>query len=173
MKILAVYATKTMTCEKCLCELEKCLPQGEITRANITNGSCAYDLKDFDFVLIGSSIRMGRINRRVKNYIKDHMNELSGTNYALFLCLGFVDLFDEYARKNFPGKVMDDARAVACFGGEMDLSRQKGIDKLIIKIVRDDIMGGGNNGQPREDISLPTINENNISQLAEIIKQSV
>lgn len=173
MKILAVYATKTMTCEKCLCELEKYLPQGEITRANITNSSCVYDIKDFDFVLIGSSIRMGKINRRVKNYIKDHIHELSDTKFALFLCLGFVDLFDEYAKKNFPLHVMDDARAVVCFGGEMDPSKQKGIDKLIIKIVRDDITGGGNNGQPREDISLPTINENNISQLAEVIKQSV
>ena len=172
MKILAVYTTKTGTVERCLDELKKNLPRADIVRANITSRACEYDIADFDVILIGSSIRMGKIHKNIKKYIEDNKAGLLQHKVALFLCLGFPELFDEYVINNFPRELRDSAIGISCFGGEMDLSRQKGIDKILMKIVRNEIMGGGNNGQPREDMTLPTINEGNISQLAEIIKSS-
>ena len=172
MKILAVYTTKTGTVERCLDELKKNLPRAELVRANITSKACEYDISDFDVIVIGCSIRMGKIHKNIKKYIEENKAGLEKKKVALFLCLGFPELFDEYVIKNFPKDLRDNAIAISCFGGEMDLSRQKGIDKILMKIVRNEIMGGGNNGQPREDMTLPTINEGNISQLAEIIKNS-
>lgn len=172
MKILVIYATKTGTVNKCLDELEKYLPQGDFTYVNIAKEECKYDLGDFDCVILGSSIRMNKIHKNLCAYINENEDEICKTKHALFLCLGFTDLFDEYVIKNFPESVRDSAFAISCFGGEMDISKQKGIDKLLMKMVRNDIMGGGNNGQPREDMTLPTINEGNISQLAEMVKNS-
>ena len=65
------------------------------------------------------------------------------------------------------------AVAVTCFGGRFDVSAQKGIDKLIVRMIRSDILGGGANGDQRKDMSLPTILENNISQFAEIIRSKI
>ena len=170
MKILVVYATKTGTVNKCLDELEKYLPQGDFTFVNIAKEECGYNISDFDFVILGSSVRMNKIHKNLRAYIESNEGDICKSKHALFLCLGFTDLFDEYVIKNFPVSVRDSAAAISCFGGEMDVSKQKGIDKILMKIVRNEIMGGGNNGQPREDMTLPTINEGNISQLAEIIK---
>ena len=172
MKILAVYTTKTGTVERCLDELGKNLPRADIVRANITSQACEYSIADFDVIVIGSSIRMGKIHKNIKKYIEENMASLKKKKVALFLCLGFPELFDEYVIKNFSRDIRNSAIGISCFGGEMDLSRQTGSDKILMKIVRNEIMGGGNNGQPREDMTLPTINEGNISQLAEIIKGS-
>ena len=170
MKILVIYATKTGTVNKCLDELKKYLPQGDFTFVNIVKEECGYNLSDFDSVVLGSSIRMNKIHKNLCAFISENEKEICKSKHALFLCLGFTELFDEYVTKNFPESVRDSAFAISCFGGEMDISKQKGIDKFLMKIVRNDIMGGGNNGQPREDMTLPTINEGNISQLAEMIK---
>lgn len=170
MKILAVYTTKTGTAEKCLCELQKYLPQGEFTLENITHEKSRHNIEDFDLVLVGSSVRMGKVHKKIKDYITENADKLKKVNYALFLCLGFADLFDEYVNKNFDRDFIDNAKAISCFGGEMDLSKQKGIDKFIVKLVRNDILRGGPNGGEREDMTLPTISDSNISQLAEIVK---
>ena len=66
MKILAVYTTKTGTVERCLDELGKNLPRADIVRANITSQACEYSIADFDVIVIGSSIRMGKIHKNIK-----------------------------------------------------------------------------------------------------------
>ena len=170
MNLLIIYTTKTGTVTTSLDILEKYLPQAKITRCDL--GQCREipTLEDFDFVLIGSSIRMGKIHKKIKNFVKANHDRLLNLNVGYFLCLGFVDLFDDYMIKNFPKDLRDNAAAITCFGGDMNPDKHTGFDKMIIKIVRADILGGGENGQARDDISLPTINEGNISQLAEIIK---
>ena len=42
----------------------------------------------------------------------------------------------------------------------------------MVKSVRSEILGGGDNGDERKDMSLPTIMDENISQLADKIKRS-
>ena len=170
MNLLVIYTTKTGTVTSCLDILEKYLPQAKMTRCDLSFGDSVPSLDGYDFILVGSPIRMGKIHKRIKSFLKEHHDELLKHRVGYFLCLGFVDVFEEYMMKNFPKDLRDNAAAITCFGGDMNPDKNRGLDKLIIKIVRADIMGGGDNGQPRDDISLPTINENNISQLAEIIK---
>ena len=172
MNLLIVYTTKTGTVTTCLDILEKYLPQAKVTRCDIGSGELVPPLEDFDFVLIGSPVRMGKINKKIKSFVKENHDKLLSLKVGYFLCLGFVDLFDEYMIKNFPEELRHNAAAISCFGGDMNPDKNKGLDKLIVKIVRADIQGGGDNGQPRDDISLPTINEGNISQLAELIKNN-
>ena len=61
---------------------------------------------------------------------------------------------------------------VTCLGGSLDPQRFKGINKLVVKSVRSEMLGGGDNGDERKDMSLPTIMDENISQLADKIKKS-
>ncbi len=170
MNLLIIYTTKTGTVTTSLDILEKYLPQAKITRCDLGVCDSVPHLEDFDFVLIGSSIRMGKIHKKIKSFVKSNHDRLLKLNVGYFLCLGFVDLFDEYMIKNFPRDLRENACAITCFGGDMNPDKHRGLDKMIIKMVRSDILGGGDNGQERDDISLPTINEGNISQLAEIIK---
>lgn len=170
MNLLIIYTTKTGTVTTSLDILAKYLPQAKITRCDLGECDRIPALEEFDYVLVGSSIRMGKIHKKIKNFVKTNHDRLLNLNVGYFLCLGFVDLFDEYMIKNFPKDLRDAATSITCFGGDMNPDKHRGFDRMIIKMVRADILGGGDNGQPRDDISLPTINENNISQLAEIIK---
>lgn len=170
MNLLIIYTTKTGTVTTSLDILAKYLPQAKITRCDLNECHEIPTLEDYDFVLIGSSIRMGKVHKKIKSFVKMNHDRLLKLNVGFFLCLGFVDLFDDYMIKNFPKDLRDNAVSITCFGGDMNPDKHTGLDKMIIKMVRADILGGGENGQPRDDISLPTINENNISQLAEIIK---
>ena len=59
---------------------------------------------------------------------------------------------------------------MTCLGGSLEPSRFKWFDKIIVKAVRSEILGGGENGEQRDDMSLPTILDENIAQLADMIK---
>ena len=172
MNLLIIYTTRTGTVETSLDILEKYIPQAKITRCNLCVSDDIPTLEDYDIVLVGSSIKMGKIHKKIKSFIGENHERLLKLKVGYFLCLGFVDLFDEYMVKNFPRDLRDNAISITCFGGDMNPDKHTGIDKMIIKMVRADILGGGDNGQERDDISLPTINENNISQLAELIKSN-
>ena len=45
------------------------------------------------------------------------------------------------------------------------VSQKCGIDKFVVKSVRAEILGGGENGEQRDDMCLPTILDENIAQI--------
>jgi menaquinone-dependent protoporphyrinogen IX oxidase len=129
-------------------------------------------IQDFDVTVVGFPIMMGKAAKIARKYIKAHYDELKSNKTAYYMCCGFIDCFDEYEKMCIPFELRDAAVDVTCLGGSLDPNRFKGINKLIVKSVRSEILGGGDNGDERKDMSLPTILEENISQLADKIKKS-
>lgn len=173
MKILAVYATKTGTAEECLSLLARHLPSHEMTLCRLKKGTVLPSLDEYDVILVGSPVRMGRIDKRVRRFMNEEGERLKEKRTAYFLCCGLIDCFDEYAEKLIPRELRENAISVSCFGGDMSVDKQKNIlDKMIVRSVRSSILGGGDNGDGRKDISLPIILDSNISQLAEVIKKN-
>ena len=129
-------------------------------------------LSDFDVVVVGFPIMMGKAEKRARKYIKKHEGELESVKTAYYICCGFVDCFDDYAEKTVPPSLRESAIDVTCLGGSLDPRRFTGINKLIVRSVRSEILGGGDNGDERKDMSLPTIMDENISQLADKIRKS-
>lgn len=171
LKIAIVYATVGGTTRECASLLAKELKNHEVQLFEI--GKNEPSLSDFDAVVLGFPIIMGKAAKNARNYIKKHRDELKENKTAYYICCGFVDCFDEYAEKCIPEDMRASAIDVTCLGGSLDPSRFKGINRFIVKAVRSEILGGGDNGDDRKDMSLPTIMEENISQLADKIKKAM
>ena len=170
MKIAIIYTTTGGTTRECGELLMRELTGQEVSLFDMDE---SHDLAEYDVAVIGFPIRMARPAKRAKRYIKEHRDELLKIKSAYYMCCGFIDCAEEYARKALPRELYESALDITCLGGSLDPTRFKGFDKLIVKAVRSEILGGGNNGDQRDDIDLPTILDENISQLADLIKNSV
>ncbi len=170
MRILIAYATRNGTTRECAEMLAGCLKNQDVTLVHIGKGGEPIpSIEDYDVVVFGSSIRMAKIDKALAEYLRKNTDMLLGRRCAYFLCCGFTDCFEDYLYKNIPESLIESSEAVSCFGGSLDKNRVKGFDRMIISAVRSEILGGGQNGQQRGDLSLPTIMDTNISQFADTI----
>ena len=168
-KILIVYATKTgstATAARLLCD--------RLTGRDVT--LCTTDAPEanpeaYDIVVVGGSIRYGKLDKPAREYLQKWGAVLAQKQTAYFLLCGYPDNVEEYYGKVLTAEQAERAFALACFGGEMVPAHAKNLwDKLVLKIQRDNILGGGHNGDQREDMVLPTISEENIAQFAGQLK---
>lgn len=167
--ILIVYASKTgttATAAKLLCDR---LRGRDVTLC--TTDAPEADPTAYDIVVIGGCIRYGKLYKPVREYLQKWDAVLAEKQTGYFLLCGYPDSMEEYYEKNLTEQQVERAFDLACFGGEMVPAHAKNLwDKLILKIQRDNILGGGNNGEQREDMVLPTISEENIAQFANQLK---
>lgn len=167
MKIAIIYTTKGGTTRECAELLAREL-KGQET--DVFDMDEKPEIVNYDTIVIGFPIRAARPAKKARKYIKENANTLLEKRVAYYMCCGFIDCEDEYAQKALPRELSDNALTVTCLGGSLDPTRFKGIDKMIVKAVRNEILGGGENGEQRDDMCLPTILDENISQLADLIK---
>ena len=132
MRTLIVYASKTGTTERCAGILGQNLK--DVTKINLT-ATQNEDINKYDLIIIGSPIRMGMIDKRVKDFISKNFNLLKNKKVAYFICCGFNENWKQYYEQNFPKELLDEAITYDSFGGEMNLEKQKGFDKFIVKMV--------------------------------------
>ncbi|MBE6684759.1 MAG: hypothetical protein E7592_03820 [Ruminococcaceae bacterium] len=168
MKIAVIYVTVGGTTRECAELLKKELKTHDVDLFDLSESDP--ELSGYDTIVVGFPIRMGRAMKKARNYIKTHLEKLKECRVAYYICCGFVDCFDEYAEKTIPDVLRERAVAVSCLGGSLEPSRFKGLDKLVVKAVRAEILGGGENGEQHRDMSLPTIMDENISQFADKIR---
>ena len=170
MKIAIIYTTTGGTTRECGELLARELYAHEVTLIDMDE---SHTIKDYDLAVVGFPIRMGKPSKRARRYFKEHKDELLAVKSAYYMCCGFIDCAEEYAEKALPAELKDSALDITCLGGSLDPVRFKGFDRMVVKMVRSEILGGGNNGEGRDDMSLPTILDENISQLADLIKNSI
>ena len=169
MKIAIIYTTVGGTTKEC----------AELLKAELNNHSVELFeigvrepvIKDFDAVVLGFPIIMGRAYKPARVYLKNHKYELKNAKCAYYICCGFIDCFEEFAEKCISKELREAAIDVTCLGGSLNPAKYKGIQKIIVKSVRSEILGGGDNGDERSDMVLPTVMEENIAQLADKIKK--
>lgn len=132
MRTLIVYASKTGTTERCAGILGQNLKDVTIINLTATQNE---DINKYDLIIIGSPIRMGMIDKRVKDFISKNSKLLKNKKVAYFICCGFSENWKQYYEQNFPKELLDNAITYDSFGGEMNLEKQKGFDKFIVKMV--------------------------------------
>ena len=167
MKIAIIYTTKGGTTRECAELLARELKGHDVTVADM---GTAPHLAPFDTVVIGFPIRMAKAAVSARKYIAQNRALLLEKRVAYYMCCGFIDCAEDYAEKVLPRELYERALTVTCLGGSLDHQRYKGIDRIIVKAVRNEILGGGENGGQRDDMTLPTILDENIAQLADLIK---
>ena len=168
MKIAIIYTTTGGTTRECASLLARQLERHDVTVADMDEGII---LADYDMIVVGFPVRMGKAALRARKFFADNANALEKSTVGYFMCCGFVDCFDDYKTKTIPRHLAEKAFEIACFGGSLEPSRFKGLDRITVKMVRGEILGGGENGEGRADMSLPTIMDENIAQFADRMKK--
>ena len=131
MKTLIIYASKTGTTQKCAKTLKEQLK--DATVVNIEDQK--EDISQYDLIVIGSPIRIGMMDNRIKKFFINNKEILKGKKTAYFICCGFHENWKKYYEENIPKDLLESATTYASFGGELNLQKQKGFDKWIVKMV--------------------------------------
>lgn len=133
-----MYASKHGTTQKCAEILaEKLRSSNDVLLYDAKSGDIP-PADSFDTVVLGSSVRMGAVSKNIKSYVRENTKKLNAMPCAVFLCCGFPDEFDEYVREQFP-KAFKPSYSFHCFGGELKPQNVKGIERLLVKMIRNSI----------------------------------
>lgn len=169
MKILIIYATKN--------GVSKIAAERLSEQLSSSNEISLYDINDnppapnaFDVIVLGGSVRMTRINKKLKKYIKKYLNEISNMPSAFFFCCGIIRDFDDYKATELPSKIQFSL-GIECFGGELKPDKLKGFDKLVVKAMRQSILTQDSDLRNSSNLELPEFMPENVLALAERIKR--
>ncbi len=171
MKLLIAYATKTGTARDCAEMLGSHFEGHEVVLADLEGEMPP--LSDFDAVVIGSHVRAGRIHKRAKQFAAECEGNLGEKPLGLYLCCCFGDAAEDYFKKNYSQSLLERSVANLFFGGEIRMERQKGIDKLIMKIAVSAIKSNNRDEDRETDIPLPAIVPENVRRMADAIKGAI
>lgn len=169
MKILIIYASKNGVAKKGAERLAEELSQ--------TNEISVYDINDsppspegFDVVVLGGSIRMTKLNKRLKKYLKTHIDAISNMPSAFFICCGIIRDFEDYKTTELPTKIAFSL-GVECFGGELKPDKLRGLDKQVVRVMRQSILTQDSDLAHSSNLDLPEFMPENVDALAERIRR--
>lgn len=131
MKTLIIYASKTGTTEKCAKYLSTQLEDSTVINIYTQNE----DINKYDLIVVGSPIRMGMIDKKIKRFLFKNIDYLKTKKVAYFICCGFNENWKRYYEQNISSDLLSSSITYDTFGGEINIQKQKGFDKIITKIV--------------------------------------
>lgn len=134
MKTLIAFATKYGATEKCAKLLADKL-NDEVDIYNVKKQK-NIDLSNYDKVIIGSSVYMGKARKEISEFCLKNIDVLKDKKVGLFICCMQVD---EDAIKQvdnvFPQDILDIASKKDFFGGEFNLNKMNFMERMIVKKV--------------------------------------
>ena len=164
MRILIAFAGKSGG-TRAMCELLAThLPHHEVVLSSLTEQ--AISPEGFDYIVFGGAVRMGKLHRAARAYLAAHGAALAGKPHALFLCCAFAEQFENYVEMLFPKAVLESADEAVYFGGELNVSRQKGLDKLLARMMRNAILES-----EEDEAMLPGLLPEHVRMLADRLRQ--
>lgn len=118
MKVLIAYSTKSGATKKC----------AEILAEQFTDCTIADlekerpSLEDFDTILVGSGIRMGKIYKPVKNFIHSNLSKLLAKRTAIYFCNAYPEKLQKAIEKNIPEELRISSLCIRSLGGSAPFS---------------------------------------------------
>lgn len=134
MNTLIVYATQYGFTADCAASLKQQL-NGEVTLVDLTK-QAAPNPADFDAVIVGGSIYMGKVQSSITDFCADYERELLQKTLGLFLCCGLPKQIQQSMAASFPSSLIPHAKATGCFGGELRANRMKPMHKFIAGMMQ-------------------------------------
>ncbi|MBQ9080085.1 MAG: flavodoxin domain-containing protein [Clostridia bacterium] len=171
-KVLIAYASKSGTVKACAERLARHLEGHEVVLCDLEQ-SMPSDISEYDFVAVGSPIRMSKLHKRVASFIDKFDPALAKARVGYFICCGFTDSAEEYMTKNLPAELRERAITCACFGGELNARAQRGwFDKYIMRAMISTVLDDGAHDGEMRTANLPSVDPESISRFAGAIKES-
>lgn len=132
MKVLIAYGSKYGCTEKAALKLKSLIKNS--TTVNLSKGEKA-NINEYDCVLLGGSIYMGKIQKQVSDFANGNIDTLQTKKIGLFLCCAGKDQFDQQLKASFPEKLIQKAKTPGYFGYIYDFSKMNFMFKMIIKKI--------------------------------------
>lgn len=132
MSILIAYATKSGTAAACARLLAERLGT-DVLLADLSRE--APDPAAFDAVVVGGSIRVGRLHKAARRYLAAHTDALARRPFAFFLCNCFAAKTGELIDSLLPSSLRNRALWTGSFGGELDSAKLRGFDRLLANMA--------------------------------------
>lgn len=134
MPTLIVYMTSHGCAEKAAGMIRDRMPD-DVTLINLEDGE-APTLETFDTVIIGGSIRIGKIQKRIRKFCEKNLDELITKRTGLYICC----MFEGVAAKDqlhtaFPESLIKQSIATGLFGGELEFEKMNAFERMIIREV--------------------------------------
>ncbi len=134
MATLIVYMTSHGCAEKAAGMIRDILP-GDVTLINLENVEVP-PLEKFDTVIIGGSIRIGSIQKKIRKFCEKNIDQLLTKRTGLFICCMFEgDTAIEQFNGAFPEVLRKNSTATGLFGGELEFEKMNAFERMIIKQV--------------------------------------
>ena len=137
-KILLTYSTVDGH-TKTICE--KILSYSETSQVDILPIDSSINIKDYDTVVIGASIRYGKYRKEIFEFIKENEELLNSKDNAFFS----VNVVARKENKNKPetnpylikflNKISWQPKILDVFAGKIDYPKYKFLDKYAIKFI--------------------------------------
>lgn len=134
-KTIMIYATKHGSVENAVTFLKEKMP-GEIRLVNIM-GEEPPPLADYENVILGGSIYVGKIQKKLSKYIEKHLEELLTMRVGLFICGAQEEQIREKELEDaFPAELFRRALCKEVLGYEIHYEDMNFIErKLVSKIL--------------------------------------
>lgn len=159
LKTLIVFDSKWGTTRTCATMLAQRLR----TRTDILDLATMKkpnSLQQYDAVVIGTPMYMGKPMQRVVQFCKAYERELMGKILAIFTCgIGTAEEDHAYLSKHLPSSLTDHAVALRHFGGELLLDKMNPLERMA--------MGA----YVREHGPVKGIDENQIDEFSELVNR--
>lgn len=134
MATLIVYMTSHGCAEKAAEMIRDLLP-GEVTLINLEKFEVP-SLDKFDTVIIGGSIRIGSIQKKIRKFCENNTDQLLLKKTGLFICCMFEgDTALEQFTGAYPEALRKNSLANGLFGGELEFEKMNAFERMIIKQV--------------------------------------
>ena len=128
-----VYMSKHGTTEKVSLLIRELLMDEEITLINLDKQE-SIDLTFCDRIIIGGSIHMGKVQKQIYDFCKQHAEILQSRKLGLFLCCMYDgEKGAEQFSNAFPEELIAAATSKALMGYELDFERMSLIERTMTK----------------------------------------
>lgn len=156
MKTLIVYGSKYGFTEDCAKKLG--LTLGEQATVKSVKDVKPRDLLPFDGIIIGSSVYMGRLDKRIIQFSNAYKTELLNRKVGLYLCCGMRDEEEHYLRHCIDGALLAHLSVQSGFGGELREDKMSFMHRLITKMITKE--------SEKKNQPMPTYREGSIEAFA-------
>jgi len=138
MKSIVIYATKYGSAAEAAKRIKTEL--GEETHLYNILADCVPPLDNYDTVILGGSVYIGKVQKQITQYCNIHLTELLDKNVGLFLCAGEQkeDAQLKEIQSAFPESLFQHAAAKEVLGYAYSFEKMKFFDKLIMKKIKGD-----------------------------------
>lgn len=134
MKSIIIYTTKYGTAEKAAKLLMQKLGS-PVTLVNLMKEK-APSLSEYDCVILGGSVYVGKVQKELTDYINKNLAELLKKQVGLFVCAAQEpEVAIQELEASYPAELCQLAVAKANLGYEFDFNKMSFMDRTITKMI--------------------------------------